>query len=70
VKGIEVNFHTKEEMDAIVAEAIASQIADQANTLQSIARDAGFVLEVTSVAGLFGVVTVRPRVALDLAVPA
>jgi len=68
-----VNFHTKEEMDAIVAQAVASQIANQANELQAIARDAGFVLTIENVANEFGVVLVRPRdhfaAARELAVP-
>lgn len=49
------------------AEQLAAEVADKAEDLQRQARDAGLVLEVTSVADLFSVVTVRAR---DLHAPA
>lgn len=69
-----VKFLSESQIASVAAEAFAREIADQAQALQEIARNAGFVLTIENVADEFGVVIVQARnphaAALRLAVPA
>lgn len=65
-----MRFLSEDQIREIQEQAFAVEIADQAQALQRVARDAGMILEVVSIGGLFGVVTVRQREPLDCAVPA
>lgn len=69
-----MKFLTETQIRELEDQALAREIADDADALQARARDAGFTLEITNVADEFGVVLVRPRDtfhrALRLAVPA
>lgn len=56
-----MRFLSEDQIREIQAEAFAAEIADQAQALQRVAGQAGFVLEIHSVADVIGVVTVRPR---------
>lgn len=51
----------QETVSAVIMAGVASEIADEAESLTRRAAKAGFVLEVHSVADEFGVVTIRPR---------
>lgn len=69
-----MRFMTDGQIASVVAEAFAREIADQAQALQEIARNAGFVLTIENVADEFSVVIVQPcnphAAALRLSVPA
>lgn len=56
-----MRFLTEEKIRELEAEALAREIADEADGLQRRARNAGMLLEIRNVANEFGVVLVRPR---------
>lgn len=56
-----MRFLTEAQIRELEAEALAREIADEADMLQRRARNAGMLLEIKSVANEFGVVIVRPR---------
>lgn len=56
-----MRFLSEDQIRQIQAEAFAAEVADQAEALQRVASDAGMVLEIVSIADVFGVVTVRER---------
>jgi hypothetical protein len=69
-----MRFLTEDQIREIQAELVAAELADDAERLCRRARSAGCVVEITSIADTFGVVSVRPRdvhsAARGLAVPA
>ena len=56
-----MKFLTEAMIRELQAEALAREIADEADALQRRARNAGMLLEIKNVANEFGVVLVRPR---------
>ena len=69
-----MRFLTEKQIRELEAQALAREIADEAEALVRRARAADCVLEIHSVADLFSVATVRPRANLmaahGLVVPA
>lgn len=56
-----MQFLTEDQIRQIQAEIAAAEIADDAELLSQRAMRAGFVVEMTSVADVFSVVSVRQR---------
>ncbi len=56
-----MRFLTEEQIREIQSELVAAELADDAERLCRRARDADCVVEITSIADVFGVVSVRPR---------
>ena len=56
-----MRFLTEKQISELEAQALAREIADEADVLLRRARHAGMSLEIKSVANEFGVVIVRPR---------
>ncbi len=56
-----MKFLTEAMIRDLEAQALAREIADEAEALLRRARSSGFTLEVRNVANEFGVVLVRPR---------
>lgn len=62
-----MRFLTEQQIRELEAEALAREIADEAEHLCKRARSAGCIVEVHTIADAFSVVTVRPRISLQAA---